>query len=474
VGICPSPTPLPVDCTTFNFNAYFDCDWVPIPTPTPSIPCDDVEFDFTSVGVTPTPTPSGNFCDGTAVNFSLSGYTPITPTVTLTPSVTLTNTVPANGQVTFNMLEQIFSCVSVKVLVLCDTGVEIYTTSNLTYLGIQITTGTTFSAVINDVQECVTYDRDDVDFSSDSIVSEIYQVFGSCGSCSPPPSQTPTSTPTQTPTSTPTQTPTTTPTPTRTPGGMPPPTSSPTPTNTSTQTPTPTPTPTPNYVYVFQSCNPISSLTTKPTQIIQTLPLSFNIVVNQLFKDGNGVCWEYLGRYETNYPPPPNVIASNQSGNYFIGVGSSIYQNCSSCSLPPPCVRPVGLTQYALMASYFRDGNVTPFIGIPLNNFTLTYSTACTAFGQFSNISNKTNMGYGFFNGESEWVVGSVVYINYNVSNCNKVPKGSYWLQRSNNFDSDYFYNPSINPELPNVQIVTINNLGVITEITDCTPFNVL
>lgn len=227
VGPCPSPTPLPVDCTIFDFNAYFDCDWEPVPTPTPSIPCDDVDFDITSFGVTPTPTPSGDFCSGTALSFSLSGYTPVVPTVTLTPSVTLTNTVPVGGQVTFNMLESTVSCVSVKVLIICETGVEVYTSDSLVYFGLPITTGTTMLALMTypgsaKAQTCFTYVRDDEDFSSNTNVGDILQVYENCNTCSILPTPIPTSTPTPTPTSTPTSTPTLTPT------------------NTATQTPTQT------------------------------------------------------------------------------------------------------------------------------------------------------------------------------------------------------------------------------------------
>ena len=356
VGICPSPTPLPVDCTTFDFNAYFDCDWEPIPTPTPSIACSDVSFEITSFGVTPTPTPSGNFCVNTAISFSLSGYTPVGPTVTSTPTQMPTPDIPVGGQVTFNMLNEVFSCVSVKVLKLCGTNTEIYTNDSLTYLGIPITTGTTFLALMtypngNNVQECVTYVRDDFNSSSNATIAAIYNVYGNCGSCSILTTQTPTPsvtstqtmTPTPTLTQTPTQTPTTTQTqtPSRTPGGTPPatPAGTPTqtPTTTQTQTPTPTntktPTPTPVYQYVFQSCKPINSQTTQLTQIIQPLPLPFNIVVGQVFKDKNGVCWEYLGRFE-NYTPTTSVITSTQPGNYFVGASTVIYANCSTCDTP--------------------------------------------------------------------------------------------------------------------------------------------
>ena len=360
VGMCPSPTPLPVDCTTFDFNAYFDCDWEPIPTPTPSVPCDDVQFDLTNVAATPTPTSQVNLCDNTAVSFSLSGYTPVVPTVTVTPSVTLTNTVNAAGQVTFNMLDQIFSCVSVKILSICGTDTKIYTTDNLTYLGLTLTSGTTFLASITygssvNAQTCVTYVGDSTNFSSNSNVSQVYQVYSSCNTCSviPTPTQTTTNTntPTMTPTSTMTQTPTNSPTQTITPsptptiGTTPPatPTNTPTNTSTNTQTPTntssntPTPTPTPKYVYVYETCSPIDFGSPLKTQIVQDVPHP-NVNVGDIFVDQKGLCWIYLGQYNTNYTPtPPNsVIVSTSSTDYFTLTTTQVFTTCADCEVKPP------------------------------------------------------------------------------------------------------------------------------------------
>ena len=270
VGMCPSPTPLPVDCTIFDFNAYFDCDWEPIPTPTPSVPCDDVQFDLTNVGVTPTPTTPVNLCVNTAVSFSLSGYTPVVPTVTVTPSVTLTNTVNASGQVTYTMLDQIFSCVSVKILSICGTDTKIYTTDNLTYLGLSLTSGTTFLASITygsnvNVQTCVTYVGDSTNFSSNSNIGQVYQVYSSCSTCSVLPTPTPTTTTTTTPTTTPTNTPTPTMTQTTT--------MTQTPTNTPTQTLTSSPTRTPNGTPPATP-SPTFILSLPPPPVMVSLPAS--------------------------------------------------------------------------------------------------------------------------------------------------------------------------------------------------------
>jgi hypothetical protein len=290
-GICPTPTPTGVDCSIFDFNAYFDCDWEPLPTPTPSVPCDDVNFEVSSLGVTPTPTPSGNFCSEVGINFSLSGFTSTTPTVTLTPSVTLTRTVSIGGSVTFEMLDQTFSCVSAKVLTDCTTGEEFYTTDSLSFLGTPVLVGITMFVQVNDVNRCVVYTRDDNNISSNSNLGAIVQIYSSCESCSPVPSPTPTitTTPTNTPTSSTTVTPSVTATPTITPspsstlGTTPPPTPTqtrtPTPTNTITPSITSSPSPTPNFLYVYRSCNRIGVGRTI-IEVIQTQPVSFSIAVN--------------------------------------------------------------------------------------------------------------------------------------------------------------------------------------------------
>jgi hypothetical protein len=367
-GVCPTPTPTPIDCNTFNFNAYFDCDWEPLPTPTPSIACDDVNFDISYFGVTPTPSPTGIICDGKAVSFSMSGYTPaVTPTVTLTPSVTITRTVEVQGQATFNMLDETFNCVSVKVLTNCNTGVELYTSNNLSYGGITVVIGMTFFASINDENVCVTYTRDDSNFSSNAIVSQIFQIYSNCANCSNVPTPTPSSTttptptpsstagltptPTETPVITPSQTASQTPTPSptstygSTPTQTPSQTQTPSPTQTATQTQTPTnsptpsitksPTPTPIWVYVYESCQQIKfGKITSFAQVIQTQQVSFTVVVGQSFKDDQGNCWVYNGKFDVNYIAPPEMYPITYQGDYFTNAVSTVYASCTDCLTP--------------------------------------------------------------------------------------------------------------------------------------------
>ena len=345
-GICPTPTPTAVNCAIFNFNAYFDCDWEPIPTPSPSVACDDVNFIFNAIGVTPTPTPTSDSCNSVAVSFSMSGYTPATtPTVTLTPSVTLTRTVDIQGQVTFEMLDETFSCVSVKVLTDCQSGQEYYVTDNLSFSGIPAVIGMTLLVDLNGGFQCVSYTRDDTNFSSNSSVGEVVQLYSSCEYCSiiPTPTPTVTTTPTITPSSTQTPTPSVTASPSVTPsqtatvGTTPPVTPTPTQTPTKTQTPTPSITPspsaTPNYVYVYQSCSPIKPNVLN-TQLIQTQVVSFANQPGAIFKDTQGYCWTYINRFDSTYIAPPSVITVTFEGNYFDGSSSQIYSDCTTCETP--------------------------------------------------------------------------------------------------------------------------------------------
>jgi hypothetical protein len=364
-GVCPTPTPTPIDCSTFDFNAYFDCDWEPLPTPSPSVDCDDVAFQVTSIPLTPTPTPSGNFCTGKAVSFVINEIPSGSPTPSPTPTITLTKTVDASGRVTFNIFDETFSCVSVKVLNKCGTDIYYYTSDALVYEGTPIQAGMVMLAVVNEEIMCVKYERDDSDLSSNSNVDTILSIYGNdCSNCSNLPTPTPTTTPTQTgtpsvsvtptQTKTPTLTPTSTPTPTTTPppgatptatpretySPTPTPTNTPqaSPTQTPTQTFTPTPSVTPNWKYVYSSCSPILP-NVFPTYLIQTSQSPIQTIVGNQFKDNQGTCWTYEGRFEPNYIAPVQSVSQTYSGNYFAGQPAITFTSCTDCQtiVIPPC-----------------------------------------------------------------------------------------------------------------------------------------
>ena len=346
-GLCPTPTASVANCSDFDFNAYFDCDYEPIPTPSVSIACADVNFDVTTFGVTPTPSATSLTCQLTGVDFSMSGYTPsVSPTITLTPTLTLTKTVDVQGQVNFTMLDEVFNCVSTKVLVDCETGDEYYTSDALIYEGVPVVVGMIMFAIINGKNTCVTYDKDNSNISSNSNVDSIITLYSDCQYCStiPTPTPTMTSTPTTTPATTPPATPNNTPTSSQTPTptstlnstppATPPSTPPSTPASTPASTPVTTQSPTPNWVYVYESCSPLGR-NQKITQVIQTFNIT-NVGRDRVFQDYFNRCWKFVGRFAPDYIAPPTVFTITFNGNYFSSATIiETYDNCTTCESPP-------------------------------------------------------------------------------------------------------------------------------------------
>jgi len=297
-GLCPTPTPSGINCNTLDFVAYFDCDYEPFITPTPSIGCDVVDFSVTAFPTTPTPTPSTSTCV-TGIDFSMSGYTPVTPSPTLSPTISPSRTVDVGGQLTYRFFDEQFTCTSTKVLKDCQSDLEFYVNDSLIFSGTPISVGITFGAYLNGDLFCLTYVRDDNNISSNSNVDSIVQIYGNCTDCkftlTPTPSVTASNTPTP------------------------------------THTPTSTPSPTPTYqvlVYVFESCNP-NQFGVPANVIIQTQPTGFSIFSGQSF-NYQGTCWNYVGSF-TSYSPEYNTIITNYTGNYFNTPNPTVYGSCESC-----------------------------------------------------------------------------------------------------------------------------------------------
>jgi len=302
-GICP-PDPTPqADCTIFDFEAYFDCNFVVTPTPTSTPDCDIVDFNIIVTPIPPTPTPSVN-CYNKDIDYVITNSSPTpTPTLTPTPTSSLSRNVSIGGNATFQIINEQFSCVPVKVLVDCNDGQELYTNDSLIFNNVPLVSGVTFSALINGTYRCLRYVRNDQDLSSNSSVEQIVSIYGRCSQCVVP-QNSPTPTPTQT--------------------------------ITPSITPTPTPTTEVNVVYVYESCGPIGT-NTKPTQIIQTIKSSVVAIVGQVFKDENGNCWTYIGKYSNDYIAPETVFVINYSGNYFSNVSSQDpYATCEECETYAP------------------------------------------------------------------------------------------------------------------------------------------
>jgi hypothetical protein len=301
-GPCPTPTPSPINCNILDFTAFFDCDYEPFVTPTPSIPCDLVDMFVTAFPITPTPTTPPNACI-VGLDFAMSGYTPVTPTPSPTVSLTPTKTVPVEGQITYTLFQEEFSCPTTKVLVDCNSNLEFYTTDDLEFSGTPINIGVSFAAYIGGALFCLIYDRNDDNLSSNSTIDSIIGIYGNCETCYQIATPTPSNTPTITPS--PTQTPTVTPTPSTT---------------------------TLELVYVFVSCN-LNPQGGNQTTIVQTSPVGFGINIGQSFKDNAGNCWSYLGSF-TSYSPEFITILVNFSGNYFNFI-PTVYSNCLTCQTAP-------------------------------------------------------------------------------------------------------------------------------------------
>ena len=489
-GICPTPTPTPADCSTLDFLAYYDCDYEPLPTPTPSVACDLVNFDMTGIGVTPTPTQTGPACQ-TFLDFSLSGYTiPPTPTITASPTITLTRTVaPEYNSVKFTLLDDTFACTTVRVLQDCDSEQEYLTSQALFYSGstglIPITSGITMLVMINDTPVCVNYVTDRKG-SSTSIIQEVITLYSDCSYCNivVTPTPTMTSTTTQTPTTTQTQTPTLTPTPSITPsntvtntptpsvtpsqGSDPSPTPSttatvtPTPsvtmTNTATQTPTntitPTPSPTSVWVYVYESCTVVPSKIPRKTQVIQTQPVTFVGTEGRTFKNSDGICWKYVGQFNTNYIAPLGIDSFTYEGNYFVDAINYVYQNCDECLAIPvldPCSNYIYYTAQRCDNSEIINAKACDIvIEIPINFFELgiagtqtsstslaptvgqvvtvtSYDTNNTITDQFcatitsiiSKVTTSNIAGGTLFGGSTYTCDTCPLYNRYTISTCN-------------------------------------------------------
>ena len=399
VGACSPAPPAPPDCNILDFYAYFDCNYNPPPQPIVPLDCDVVDFSLSAITTTPTPTPTPQYCNNIGISFTMSAYTPVSYT-TPSPTPTMTPTNPTNltGLATFEVFKEQFNCVSVKVLLGCTTNIEYYVTDELLYNGSPLVPGIFMLININGSPVCVEYKRDDANLSSNANAGEVLMIGNSCNICQV--TQTPTQTSTKTPTPTPTQTLTTTPTPTLTQTITPTQTPTkgtkptPTPTSTNTQTPsqtptntmtptqtstnTPTPSQTPQYVYVYESCGPLQLVPYLPTQIIQTQMISGVNTVGSSFKDVNGTCWKYVGRFNTNYIAPINVVPSTFEGNYFTTIGETIYDNCDLCNTN--AVVPEGSS-----VSISNDGQVS---GLP---------DACGGYG-----ATKTIYRVNYFDSNSE------------------------------------------------------------------------
>lgn len=138
---------------------------------------------------------------------------------------------------------------------------------------------------------------------------------------------------------------------------------------------------------------------------------------------------------------------------------------------PPSCVRPTGLENYALLRGF--SGTLIPS---EYNVFT-SYLSACDAYQYVSANPSAPISTYSRLEVESDGGVniGAVVYAGWDESNCVKISSGYYWVLNSTPITTTLYQSlPTINPNYPNVQIIKVNNFGVIEQITTCVTYNAL
>jgi hypothetical protein len=68
--------------------------------------------------------------------------------------------------------------------------------------------------------------------------------------------------------------------------------------------------------------------------VIQTQKVSFTVVVGESFKDDQGNCWVYNGRFDVNYIAPPSMTPITFQGDYFANAPSTVYTSCDDCLTP--------------------------------------------------------------------------------------------------------------------------------------------
>jgi hypothetical protein len=84
-------------------------------------------------------------------------------------------------------------------------------------------------------------------------------------------------------------------------------------------------------IHLYESCVSTYTNATKKTQVGQTEKVSFTNLQNTIFKDGGGVCWNYLGEFEDDFIPSDNVFYIFYSGNFLTNSVELYFPSCDSC-----------------------------------------------------------------------------------------------------------------------------------------------
>jgi hypothetical protein len=86
-------------------------------------------------------------------------------------------------------------------------------------------------------------------------------------------------------------------------------------------------------IYVYESCVPTFTSSTKKTQIVQTSRIDFTTLPGNIFKDSVGGCWTYLGEFQDGYVSPDSTFSITYSGDFFSSSVEILYPNCDECEI---------------------------------------------------------------------------------------------------------------------------------------------
>jgi hypothetical protein len=162
-----------------SFDAFFDIDYVPLPTPTLTVT--DLEFDVSSIPITPTPTPTqtGEFITGLSFKLSRISENILpsqTPTMTLTP----TNKVSVYGKVNFEIVDPIFPCGQVALLLDCSTGQQYYVADIPMFNNVALVPGFYLKAYINNSIKCVEFVMILTTYTTNATLNRVISIHNSC------------------------------------------------------------------------------------------------------------------------------------------------------------------------------------------------------------------------------------------------------------------------------------------------------
>jgi YVTN family beta-propeller protein len=179
-GVCVTTTTTVNPCNVFDFEAYFDCDVST--TTTTTIPCSATSVDVSFSAYTTTTT-TVNPCLSVGGVITISGYTTTTTTIPTTTTTTTSRDVPADGNVTFTLVDTIFICPGQTYQFQdCNTETNYYIEPSTNFNPVDLLTNYAYLMTINEIEGCYTFIGVS-SISPNATVTNIDSWYGECTTC---------------------------------------------------------------------------------------------------------------------------------------------------------------------------------------------------------------------------------------------------------------------------------------------------